>query len=375
MSLSSNGVLSGTPAAGNGGVWSGTISASNPVGTYGSSDSQSYTLTVQEPPGLNAGSPPGPALLDSSYYYSFAYNASGFPAATYSLTSGIFPTGLTMNSGGILSGKPTVAGSFSGVVTAANGIDPAATQNFTITVQPPTPPVFTNGSPPAVTLGAPYNFTFNASCLPPATLSLTSGSLPPGIFMVASYVFINGHFQVVWTGSISGTPTVAGAFHFSVTAANGANPNAVQDYTITVYPTAYGAWSSQYFTTGQLADPTAGGPAAMPQNDGFCNLLKYFFGINPARPMSAADRVALPAAGTTMVGGVRYLTLSYRKNAAASGISLYVDTSSKLQAWTPVPNPIIVQAGTDPNTGDPIMQVQVAVTGPSQFIRLRVTSP
>jgi hypothetical protein len=52
-----------------------------------------------------------------------------------------------------------------------------------------------------------------------------------------------------------------------------------------------------------------------------------------------------------------------------------VQTSSDLQTWTTMPNPTLVQTGVDPNTGDPIMQVQVPVGSANEFIRLSVTSP
>jgi hypothetical protein len=50
-------------------------------------------------------------------------------------------------------------------------------------------------------------------------------------------------------------------------------------------------------------------------------------------------------------------------------------TSPDLQAWTTLTAPALIQTGSDLNTGDPIMQAQVPVSGTTQFIRLNVTSP
>ncbi len=43
--------------------------------------------------------------------------------------------------------------------------------------------------------------------------------------------------------------------------------------------------------------------------------------------MSASDRAALPAVGTTTIGGTDYLTMTYRQNYAITGITVSVQTS------------------------------------------------
>jgi len=53
------------------------------------------------------------------------------------MTAGVLPPGLTLTADGGLSGTPTTLGVYSGIVVSAdNGIAPAATQTFTITVTP-----------------------------------------------------------------------------------------------------------------------------------------------------------------------------------------------------------------------------------------------
>ena len=113
-----------------------------------------------------------------------------------------------------------------------------------------------------------------------------------------------------------------------------------------------------------------------PQKDGVPNLLKYFFDINPTQSMSTEDRAAPPEVGIiTPNGGPSYVTLTYRQNPRVTGITANIQTSSDLQTWQTVTNPNLTQTGTDPNTGDPIMQFQSAITGPKQFFRLNVISP
>jgi hypothetical protein len=66
--------------------------------------------------------------------YNFSYATSGYPAPTFLVTSGALPGGLTLSSSGAISGAPTAVGTFTGTVTANNGNDPAAAQNFSIFV-------------------------------------------------------------------------------------------------------------------------------------------------------------------------------------------------------------------------------------------------
>jgi VCBS repeat-containing protein len=66
---------------------------------------------------------------------SFQFVATGYPAPTFSF-SGTLPAGVTLSTGGLLSGTPAAgtAGAYAVTVIAANGINPAATQVFTLTI-------------------------------------------------------------------------------------------------------------------------------------------------------------------------------------------------------------------------------------------------
>jgi BspA type Leucine rich repeat region (6 copies) len=144
----------------------------------------------------------------------------------------------------------------------------------------------------------------------------------------------------------------------------------------------FGNWTQQtgYFTPDQLADPAVSGPDATPQNDGVPNLLKYFFDIDPAAPMTAADRAGLPVLGTTNLDGTDCLTLTYRQYFGANSVTMNVQTSSDMQTWTTLneasaplssPSTYAVQE-TGIINGDPIVQIQVPHTGSTQFIRLQL---
>jgi len=88
---------------------------------------------LPSPPLFTADSPSATAAVGTPYSYSFA--ASGGPAPTFVVSSGALPTGLSLTSGGVLSGTPTATGSFTFTLTASNGISPDATSDsHTITV-------------------------------------------------------------------------------------------------------------------------------------------------------------------------------------------------------------------------------------------------
>ena len=141
---------------------------------------------------------------------------------------------------------------------------------------------------------------------------------------------------------------------------------------LTIHPgmVSFNAWESKYFNATQMGSPATSGPTAMPQGDGVVNLLKYLCDIDPSRPMSAADWAALPKQGTTADG--ENMTLTYRQYINATGVTVTLQSSTDLNTWTTVAgaNPTVV--GSDAATGDPIMQVEVPITPPRQFIRLNV---
>jgi hypothetical protein len=98
-----------------------------------------------------------------SVAYTHNYTANGSPAPTFSLASGAFPAGLSLNgTTGVLNGTPTTAGNFSGVVNATN-TSGTATQAFSITIQAQLPGAPTIGTATAGNAQATIAFTAPAS--------------------------------------------------------------------------------------------------------------------------------------------------------------------------------------------------------------------
>jgi putative Ig domain-containing protein len=129
VTLSSAGLLGGTPGAGTGGTYTFMITAHNGSGTDAT---QSFTLTVDQAPTITS-------VNNSTFTVgaagSFSITASGFPAPTFTET-GALPSGVTLSSAGLLSGTPGggTSGTYTFTITAHNGIGTDATQSFTLTV-------------------------------------------------------------------------------------------------------------------------------------------------------------------------------------------------------------------------------------------------
>ena len=244
LSLSSAGVISGTCTTA--GIYTGVVTATNVGGT----NTQNFSITVNQSPTITSTAPSASGTVGSAY--PFTYTATGYPAPTFSVTSGALPTGLSLSSAGVISGTCTATGTFNGVVTATNSSG-TNTQSFSITVNKV--PAFTNGPPTATALvGTAYSFSYTASGTPAPTFSVTAGALPTGLTLSSA-------------GAITGTPTTAGTYSGTVTATNIAG-TATQNFSITVNqvpaftngpPTATAVVSTAYsfsYTASGLPAPT-----------------------------------------------------------------------------------------------------------------------
>lgn len=127
VTLSQSGLLSGAPASGTGGVYTFNIIASNGVAP---NTTQTFTLTVDQAPLITSANH---TTFTAGKLDSFQVTAIGFPAPTLT-TPGPLPPGVTLSASGLLSGIPTLSGTYKFTITASNGVAPNATQLFTLTV-------------------------------------------------------------------------------------------------------------------------------------------------------------------------------------------------------------------------------------------------
>src|SRR5206468_251937 len=137
--------------------------------------------------------------------YSATLNASGGTSPySWSVSSGTLPTGLSLSSSGTLSGTPTVAGAFPFTVAVKDAASASASASLSINVVGLPPLLLSSSQLSGGTVGSTYSATLSASGgTSPYSWSVSSGTLPTGLSLSS-------------TGTISGTPTVAGAFPFTV---------------------------------------------------------------------------------------------------------------------------------------------------------------
>lgn len=220
LTLSGSGAIAGTPTAG--GSYNFTLTATDANAQTGS---RAYTLVIGAavvtlPPTTLAGGQVG-----------FAYSAPLNPASggtapySYVVTGGALPGGLTLSTGGTLSGTPTAFGTFNFAVTATDsstGSGPyAATQNYTLMIEQPAP------------IANPVSATFAyGSTANPVALNLTGG-------VAASVAIVtpptNGTAVASGTGIIyTPNPGYAGGDSFSYTATNAGGTSAPATVTLTV---------------------------------------------------------------------------------------------------------------------------------------------
>jgi DNA-binding beta-propeller fold protein YncE len=128
--------LSGTPAAGSGGIYRLTISASNGVTPVAV---QAFTLTVQQAPSIVR---PGRAEFRYGRSTRFEIRGQGFPHPAFRVT-GRLPRGFTVRSNGngtaTLTGDPVrseIGKRFTVTITASNGVGRPVTDKLTIEVLP-----------------------------------------------------------------------------------------------------------------------------------------------------------------------------------------------------------------------------------------------
>ncbi|HLX65074.1 MAG TPA: putative Ig domain-containing protein, partial [Planctomycetota bacterium] len=172
-----------------------------PDGTvYAINNATLYAVGLSLAPAIQNGPPPNAYTVGVPY--SFTYMGVGSPAPTYSVSSGALPDGLMLDpNSGALTGTPTTAGTFSGVVTLSNSAG-SATQNFSITINP----AISFGAPPSNgSVYTPYSQLISASGGTGAkTFAVSQGQLPDGLKLDSS------------AGTITGTPMAVGTFDFTI---------------------------------------------------------------------------------------------------------------------------------------------------------------
>lgn len=179
-----------------------------------------------------------------------AYNATlsatgGTAPYTWTLKSGTLPAGLSLSTGGTISGTPTTAGAASITVQVSDSATTPQTAdsgNLALAISGGTLKI-TSTTATTGTVGTAYNFQLEATGgVPPYTWAVGSGSaLPAGLSLSAA-------------GVVSGTPTAAGSFNPSIAVTDETTTNTISEpvaFTINPAgtPLADGNYSFQFSGT------------------------------------------------------------------------------------------------------------------------------
>ncbi|WP_325130215.1 putative Ig domain-containing protein [Arenimonas sp.] len=223
MSFSS-GTLSGTPTVP--GSYPVTVTATD-TGLTGVgapfSIAQNYTIDVPAPtivvnPATLANGTAGQA-------YAASLSATGAVAPYgFAVTAGALPPGMALSTGGALSGTPTSSGTFNFTVTATDPNGQTGSRAYGLVIDVPVLAI-TPATLPSGIVGVAYGQTVSASGgVAPYSFAVTAGALPGGLALAPD-------------GTLSGTPTAAGIFNFTVTATDstgGTAATAAQAYSVEI---------------------------------------------------------------------------------------------------------------------------------------------
>ncbi|MDZ4288873.1 MAG: putative Ig domain-containing protein [Prosthecobacter sp.] len=190
LSLSADGLLSGTPTATSTSQFTVLISDVNDLIT-----TKDFNLSVTTAPGITTPSALATGLTGTAYTVNFAASGGTTPY-TWTHSGGALPDGLNLSTDGVLSGTPTAIGAsnFTLQVQDANGLTDSETYSLTIsdlTIVTATLPTAVTGVAFTATLGG-------TGGTQPFTWDLVTGAPPAGIILSDA-------------GVISGTTTAGGS--------------------------------------------------------------------------------------------------------------------------------------------------------------------
>lgn len=177
--------------------------------------------------------------------YSQPFTASGgTPPYRWSILSGSIGSLSLDPATGALSGTPTTAETLNFTVQVSDAAGNTATKSFSLTVNPPLLTVVSSAALPAGAVGAAYSQKLPVSATggtAPYRWSIANGStLPPGLDFAPD------------TLTLSGTPSTAGQFSFTIQASDSAGQTAGKQLSLTIAPGSLTLTGSRALPDGAL---------------------------------------------------------------------------------------------------------------------------
>jgi len=241
LSLSSGGIISGTPLTSNitpVSIGVQVTDSTNPAQTRG----EVLTLRVATRLAITTAASSLPdAVLGANYNPITLQFKGGIAPQVWSVSAGQLPPGIGLSSAGMTGGVPTATGTFGFTARVQDASNPAQSAIVSLSIRVAAPLTIT--TPPGALPGSLYNTPYSqvltsSGGIAPIAWSLGSGQLPPGLTLSA-------------TGVISGSPTATGTFSFTVKAADASSPqqSTTASFTISAASTLSIVFTAQPSTT------------------------------------------------------------------------------------------------------------------------------
>jgi len=330
LTLSSAGVISGTPTQVSS---TGTSVTAQVQDSSSPAQTTSLSLTIHIAPVLTITTASGQlpdAVIGSAYNYTFTSNG-GITPIQWTLTSGTLPPGLTLGTGGTLTGTPTASGNYTFTVQAGDASSPSQTITVNVGINSPVALVIntTAGALPDAVVGASYN-NFQLSLTGgtgPFTWTVSGGALPSGMTLSSAGV-IGGApaspnpsptpltFQVQDSGSPAQTKTVNMTIRVAaplvITTVAGSLPDVVQGVAYNLNLGTTGgigplAWSATGSLPPGVSLSNTGALTGTPTSAGtYAFTVQLQDASNPAQSKTVALslRVDVPLVITTQAGSL-----------------------------------------------------------------------
>lgn len=248
---------------------------------------------------------------------SVTFSAAG-GTAPYSWSATGLPAGVTMSSGGVLSGTPTTAGTYTIVARFTDASGAATTRSYSVVVNG-APSISAPASIPDGQVGVAYT----------ATTLTVSGGISPYTWSASG---LPAGLSISSAGVISGTPTtesLSGATTATITVRDSANVTATRTYSIFIAnasvpsgcPLNPSGWRGEYYANVSLS-----GSPAMCRDDAAVNF--NWAGTSPGGSVPATNFSVRWTRRQSFTAG------TYQFNVASDdGIRVYVDGTRYVDDW------------------------------------------
>ncbi len=215
----STGVITGTAAAAiaSNVTFSATDSGGTQYATLGLGIQDQGTSIVITPPSLPDGS------VGVSYSQTFTATGGTGPY-TWSTISSLPPTGTGLSSTGVLSGNPTVGGSYTFTVRVTDSLGSTQDQVYTVSIAWPALSITTGTTLPSGITGVAYSTTLAATGGSGVyTWALVGGTLTGGLSLNTGF------------GTVTGMPNTVATYSFLVRCTSGDGQTAEKNFTLAVF--------------------------------------------------------------------------------------------------------------------------------------------